>query len=93
METVPTQQDGATPFDSSFRPPDQTARQLLSSYSDYSAAMSSWAQAGLRFAPNDQSTIEAKAHILDTHSASRGNVGRAACGKHAIAITLKQLRL
>ena len=86
MEKVPTQQDGASPFDGSFRRPGLTHSQFLSSYSDYSAAMSSWTQAGLRFAQNDQSTIKARAHILDTYSVSRGNVGGAACGKHAIAI-------
>ena len=89
METVPTQQDGPSPFDGSFRRPNLTHSQLLSSYSDYSEAMSSWTQAGLRFAPDDQSTIKARAHILDTHPVSRGNVGDAACSKHPIAIYIK----
>ena len=47
-----------------------------------SNALSSWAQAGLRFGSGDQSVIQARARSLDEIVASRPTVGRAVCSKH-----------
>jgi len=44
-----------------------------------SRALSSWAQAGLRFAASDQAMIEARARILDSHSATSSSSNRDAC--------------
>jgi len=47
-----------------------------------SGALSSWTQAGLRFAASDQAVIEARARILDSHSATSPSRNRDACGAY-----------
>ena len=51
-----------------------------------SRALSSWAQAGLRFAANDQAMIEARARILDSHSATSPSSNREACGTYRASV-------
>jgi len=51
-----------------------------------SRALSSWAQAGLRFAASDQAVIEARARILDSHPANSSSRNHEACGAYQASV-------
>jgi len=51
-----------------------------------SRALSSWAQAGLRFAASDQAMIEARARILDSHPATSSSRNHEACGAYQASV-------